>query len=465
MSTLRRAASLGPYRAVRSRLKRCTDVVVACCGLLVLSPVLAVVALAVLITMGRPVLFVQVRPGLGARSFKMYKFRTMRVVRGPCDAASDSARLTALGRMLRATSIDELPELWNVLRGDMSLVGPRPLLVRYLPYFDQSERDRFLVRPGITGLAQVRGRNTASWTVRFSEDLAYVANWSVMLDLSLILRTVVAAVSRRDVVVDPQSTMRNLDEERSGEVSIVPLTEDQCGVFADLLRRAYDQRQFPGSPIYCRGYPAALAANVRAGDLLLGLHHFGRVVAVMQLRWIDGSVHINHVAVAPEDQGWGFGELLLRHVHEYAGDATVTLHVDSRNARAISFYERHGYRCRRQTPMALCAFGHPECGTSAVGLSAETQGTLQSHGFCRIQGPGMSTAATLFCDAAVALSNDASPQDVSAIVAWLKSGTIKLKRELVSADLLIKEEWETLELYRECRMASMRVSSDKQVCA
>ena len=197
-------------------IKRLIDLTVASLVLALLAPVMALVALAIRLTMGRPVMFRQVRPGYRAKPFVLSKFRTMREAYGPDGTPRpDAERLTHLGRFLRKTSLDELPQLWNVLRGDLSLVGPRPLLTRYLPYFTERERLRQTVRPGITGWAQIRGRNAASWDQRLSDDVWYVENWSLLLDLKILLMTLKAALQGSGVVVDPRSTMLNLDEERA----------------------------------------------------------------------------------------------------------------------------------------------------------------------------------------------------------------------------------------------------------
>ncbi len=198
-----------------STAKRAMDVAVALAALVVLSPLLAGVAAAVFATMGRPILFRQERPGRDANPFVIVKFRTMRVPRkGDIAAATDAVRLTPLGARLRRYSLDELPELWNVLRGDMSLVGPRPLLTAYLPYYTDLERRRFAVRPGITGWAQVRGRNHARWDDRLADDVWYVDHWGLWLDVRILLRTVRQIVRGQDVVADARSIMLNLDEER-----------------------------------------------------------------------------------------------------------------------------------------------------------------------------------------------------------------------------------------------------------
>jgi lipopolysaccharide/colanic/teichoic acid biosynthesis glycosyltransferase len=187
-------------RKVALRAKRFLDVVGAVAALLALLPVLAATAIAILATDGRPVLFRQVRPGLGGRPFTILKFRTMRATRpGEVFYQTDEARLTRLGRFLRSTSIDELPELWNVLRGDMSLVGPRPLLVEYLDKYTPEEARRHEVRPGITGWAAVHGRHTARFAERLKLDVWYVDHWSLWLDLRILALTAVQLVRRSDV--------------------------------------------------------------------------------------------------------------------------------------------------------------------------------------------------------------------------------------------------------------------------
>jgi len=161
----------------------------ACLGLILLSPILAVVSLIILIFMGRPILFLQIRPGLHGQPFTLVKFRTMRSEVGDGLPKCESERITRLGRVLRSTSLDELPELWNVLRGDMSLVGPRPLLMEYLPLYSDGQGRRHEVKPGITGWAQINGRNEISWQEKFKLDVWYVENRSIYLDLKILLIT------------------------------------------------------------------------------------------------------------------------------------------------------------------------------------------------------------------------------------------------------------------------------------
>lgn len=178
-------------------MRRAVDVVVSCVGLVLLSPLLVFVGTLVRLTMGRPVLFRQRRSGMGSAEFTIVKFRTMRAERVPGEP--DAERVTALGRMLRATSFDEVPQLWNVLMGDMSLVGPRPTLPEQVVHYDERQRGRLTVRPGLTGWAQVNGRNSLSWPERIELDLWYIAHRSTWLDLRIVALTLVALVRRQGV--------------------------------------------------------------------------------------------------------------------------------------------------------------------------------------------------------------------------------------------------------------------------
>lgn len=191
------------------RAKRLVDLAVTLPVLVVSLPVQAVVAVAVRATMGRPVLFRQERPGLHGRPFHLVKFRTMTEATGMDDLHATS-RVTRIGAVLRATSLDELPTLWNVVRGDMSLVGPRPLLIEYLDRYTPEEARRHEVRPGVTGLAQVSGRNAVSWDERLALDVEYVDRRTLRLDLQIILRTVRAVLRRSDIDAGPGVTMTEL---------------------------------------------------------------------------------------------------------------------------------------------------------------------------------------------------------------------------------------------------------------
>jgi lipopolysaccharide/colanic/teichoic acid biosynthesis glycosyltransferase len=200
-------------RPVRRWAKRAIDIAIAGTALVVLAPVIGLVALAVLVRHGRPVLFVQQRPGLDGVPFRLYKFRTMRnAVDTDGQPLPDEQRLTRLGRVLRATSLDELPELVNVVRGEMSIVGPRPLLPEYLPHYTPGQARRHDVRPGITGFAQINGRNATTWDERLANDVWYVDNWSLAMDLRIMLQTVPRVLACAGIRQTGHATMPRFDE-------------------------------------------------------------------------------------------------------------------------------------------------------------------------------------------------------------------------------------------------------------
>ncbi len=188
------------------KIKRAVDLIGASAALVVLSPVIGAAALAVRVTLGSPVLFRQRRPGMGGRLFDVLKFRTMRHARPGEGVESDAARLTPLGKFLRETSIDEIPSLLNVLRGEMSLVGPRPLLAQYLERYSPEQARRHDVLPGLTGWAQVNGRNSKDWDEKLAYDTYYVDRWSLWLDLQILLRTPRAVFRREGISFPGQAT-------------------------------------------------------------------------------------------------------------------------------------------------------------------------------------------------------------------------------------------------------------------
>ena len=187
--------------------KRAFDIVAAGLLLVVLLPVMAITAVLVFMTLEPPILFHQRRPGLGGRPFTIIKFRTMVETWNSSLTGPDGERLTRLGRFLRRWSLDELPELWNVLRGEMSLVGPRPLLMEYLPLYSPEQARRHEVRPGMTGLAQVSGRNALTWEEKFRLDVSYVEHYSLTLDVKLLMQTIRAVVTARGISAEGSATM------------------------------------------------------------------------------------------------------------------------------------------------------------------------------------------------------------------------------------------------------------------
>jgi len=189
-------------------LKRLLDIIIASTALIILSPLYAFVTYKVKKNLGTPVLFRQIRPGLHGKPFEMIKFRTMKdAVDARGNSLPDSERLTLFGKMLRSTSLDEMPELWNVIKGDMSIVGPRPLLTEYLPLYNEEQAKRHNVRPGMTGHAQVNGRNAISWEEKFKLDTWYVENQSTLLDFKIMFKTVHKVLAKDDINEAGEVTM------------------------------------------------------------------------------------------------------------------------------------------------------------------------------------------------------------------------------------------------------------------
>lgn len=202
----------GIYRRL---IKRPADFSLSLIAIIALSPLFLVVAILVRTKLGSPVLFKQERPGMNEEIFTMYKFRTMTDEKDEHgELMPDQIRLTTFGKLLRSTSLDELPGLFNILKGDMSIVGPRPLLVRYLPYYTEEEKQRHSIRPGLTGLSQVNGRNFLEWDKRLELDVQYAQNISLLLDFKIIILTIKKVVQRKDIAVGNQHILKSLDVER-----------------------------------------------------------------------------------------------------------------------------------------------------------------------------------------------------------------------------------------------------------
>lgn len=199
--------------------KRLFDFILSLTAIIALSPIYIIVAVLVRIKLGSPILFTQDRPGKDEKIFKMYKFRTMTSdTDEQGNLLPDEVRLTKFGKALRSTSLDELPELFNILKGDMSIVGPRPLLISYLPYYNEVEKHRHDVRPGLTGLAQVSGRNYIAWDDRFAKDVEYVEKQSLLLDIKIILNTVKIVFKKSDIATDTRTVESNFAEERKAKL-------------------------------------------------------------------------------------------------------------------------------------------------------------------------------------------------------------------------------------------------------
>ena len=192
----------------RKYFKRLLDFLLAFIAIIVLSPIMIIIAILIRVKLGSPVLFRQQRPGLNEQIFMMYKFRTMTDQTGPDgDLLPDHIRLTKFGRLLRSSSLDELPELFNIIKGDMSIIGPRPLLVQYLPLYNDRQKKRHDVRPGLTGFAQINGRNSISWEDKFELDVYYIENLDFLLDVKIFWMTIIKVIKREGINSDTSDTM------------------------------------------------------------------------------------------------------------------------------------------------------------------------------------------------------------------------------------------------------------------
>lgn len=193
-------------------IKRLLDFLLSLIALIILMPLMLIIALLVCIKLGRPIIFKQMRPGKDEKIFTLYKFRTMTNEKDEKgNLLPDEKRLTKFGKFLRSTSLDELPELINIIKGDMSIVGPRPLLLEYLPLYNEEQKKRHIVKPGLTGLAQINGRNNLNWEERFKEDIYYTENISFYMDVKIILKTIEKVIKRENISEDGNATVRKFE--------------------------------------------------------------------------------------------------------------------------------------------------------------------------------------------------------------------------------------------------------------
>ncbi len=199
-------------------IKRIIDIILSLLALIILSPLIIIIGISVRIKIGKPIIFKQKRPGKNEKIFILYKFRTMTEEKDEYgNLLPDEKRLTKFGKFLRSTSLDELPELFNILKGDMSIVGPRPLLVEYLPLYNEKQKHRHDVRPGLTGLAQINGRNSITWNKKFKEDIEYVNNITFMLDAKIVFKTVAKVIKKEGINQDENTTMKKFTGNEKGE--------------------------------------------------------------------------------------------------------------------------------------------------------------------------------------------------------------------------------------------------------
>jgi len=328
------------------RGKRVLDVAVSGAALAVSWPLLLGVAALVRTQLGAPVLFRQRRPGRHGRPFTILKFRTMTDARDEGGALlSDGERLTRVGRWLRRSSLDELPELLNVLRGDMSLVGPRPLLDRYRPFFSTRERTRESVRPGITGLAQVLGRNQLPWSERLEADARYVETMSLRRDVRILLDTVLAVASARGVEQDAPAAMDDLNVER--RLRVTSLGPQHAEDLVELHRASFEPAELETTIFAGHGVARYYADVLGEGGEHSAIGAFERdtLVGYAHIRDQPGRSHLNQIAISPHVRGRGVGRALFEAWERRARSSVMTLDVRE-GAPAAAWYRRQGFQSR-----------------------------------------------------------------------------------------------------------------------
>lgn len=344
--------------------KRLLDLFLALALLIILSPVFCLLAVSIRISLGSPVIFRQRRPGRNEKMFTLYKFRTMA---DKADALGrllpDSERLTGFGRFLKSTSLDELPELINILRGDMSFIGPRPLLARYLPYYREEERLRHLIRPGLSGLAQIHGRNYLGWDKWLAYDVQYVNTVSLFLDLKIIVKTLRKVLYRDGFAVTDLLPLKDLDEERSNFLWFGKLSSGDFSAHKEEIKAFL-------IALYETNYPSANLNSKELGEEKVNqLEHYietGKAVLFGVIKqseligflWAfpyelagEARLHVNQFIVASKYRGMGIGTRLLQEAEDYAFEAgipSVDLFVAENNTKAMEFYEASGYKTERR---------------------------------------------------------------------------------------------------------------------
>lgn len=341
---------MSKQRKAYDRLKRGLDVVGSGVGLVALAPLIGVVGVAVRVKLGSPVLFNQGRPGRDGKTFNLYKFRSMLDVDESNGLVTNEQRLTSFGRKLRSSSLDELPSLFNVLRGDMSLVGPRPLRLDYLSRYDARQARRHEVRPGITGLAQVKGRNALSWEERFEIDVQYVDTRSLPLDFKILLQTVLQVFKRTDIVGDGMAAMSAfVGSQPNDGLTEEKLTEKWLQTRVDWLN----------DPIIQEGITISFEPNIddtfRWFESIEGredrrdwvyVDQDGESVAMAGLMGVGTPDLSLYIYVSPTQQGKGYGRMaidrLIYRARTYGGHR-LHLEVKESNSRAVQLYEHAGF--------------------------------------------------------------------------------------------------------------------------
>lgn len=342
----------------KQRAKRVMDLLIAGAATVVCAPVMGAVALAVRTRLGSPVLFRQERPGLYGETFEILKFRTMLEPDPGLNLVTNEQRMTPLGSFLRSTSLDELPSLINVIRGELSLVGPRPLRVAYLDRYSDEQRERHSVRPGLTGLAQTSGRNSLSWDDRLQLDVDYVRNWSIGKDLGLLFRTVAKVFKREGIRAEGQATMSAFfGPERTADLAIRPLGSEDLATRVDWLRDPSIRQGisidfWPDLESMKEWFDKASQDSKRV-DYVTYDRRTGSTEGMVGLVSSAEDSGELYIYINPQSQGRGYGrqsmQLLMTKAREI-GLSEIHLETKVGNERSLRLYQRLGFRLSDDQP-------------------------------------------------------------------------------------------------------------------
>lgn len=339
-------------------IKRLLDIVLSIVILLIASPFLMIICFLIKIKLGGPIIFKQLRPGKNSELFVLYKFRTMiEKYDSNGNLLPDIERINKFGNFLRNTSLDEIPELINVIKGDMSIVGPRPLLVKYLEFYTQKEIKRHSVRPGITGLAQINGRNSANWSQKFEKDLEYINNITFYGDLKIILKTFIKVIKKDGIIIKQKNPILDLDDERRKplinvkEISLEILVEKEENIKSNIkellmitnIDNVEEIENVYNNMIKFKKDKTAIlfgAFDKKNNNLVGFIWGYEKI----------GKLHINYFYINKGYRGKGVGQKLINSMYEKAKEKnidTIELMVGSKNTNAMKFYKKQGFISER----------------------------------------------------------------------------------------------------------------------
>lgn len=337
-------------------IKRILDIALSLVGLIVLSPIILLISFIIKYSLKMPIIFKQKRIGLKGKIFTIYKFATMLELKEKNGKnLPDSKRLTSFGRFLRNYSLDEIPELINIIKGDMSIVGPRPLIIRYMPYFTEEEEKRHLVRPGLTGIAQIRGRNILKWEDRLKLDVKYIEKITFIEDLKIILKTIKKVLIKEGVVIRDKNKLKDFDEERREKIKVkrlelkdIEFNSSKIKIYLNQLQRISNIKRMRTEEIYNNMLLYTLDESAKIyGAFNTMKNKQNQLIGFIGFYKIEKEkLHINYFFIEEKYRQNGIGKMLINKVYDYAKKNNINeieLNVYVKNLSAIKFYELQGF--------------------------------------------------------------------------------------------------------------------------